>query len=119
VVGAFVFFFQLESFQKQSMLASIPIYFFSAVISSVIFIFGYTHFMMRGMSKMSSQKRKLNAEMLNVKFSDVIGLDEPKREALEVVSLIRDRALIKKIGGKIVKGILMQGPPGCGKTLLA
>jgi len=119
VLGMYVFVFQLESFQKQSMLASIPIYFFSAVISSVIFIFGYQFFMMRGFSQMSSQKKKLNVEAINIKFSDVIGLDEPKREAMEVVSLIRDRAMIKKIGGKIVKGILMQGPPGCGKTLLA
>jgi cell division protease FtsH len=118
VAGMYVFIFQLESFQKQSMLAQIPIYFFSAVISSIIFIMGY-RFILPGGTKMSSTKKKLNIEELNIKFSDVIGLGEAKREALEVVSLIRDRALIKKIGGKIVKGILMQGPPGCGKTLLA
>lgn len=119
VAGTYVFLFQLESFQKQTMIASFPIYFFSAVISSLVFVFGYRFFGMGGMSKLSSQSRKLDAEFLKIKFSDVIGLEEPKREAMEVVSLIRDRALVKKIGGKIIKGILMQGPPGCGKTLLA
>ncbi len=119
IAGSYVFLFQLESFQKQSLLASFPIYLFNAIVSSLVFVFGYRYFMMGGMSKLSSQSRKLDAEFINIKFSDVIGLEEAKRESLEVVQLIRDRALIKKIGGKIVKGILMQGPPGCGKTLLA
>ena len=119
IVGTYVFLFHLESFQKQSLLASFPIYFFNAIVSSLVFIFGYRYFMMGGMSKLSSQSRKFDAEFLKIKFSDVIGLEEAKRESMEVVALIRDRSLIKKIGGKIVKGILMQGPPGCGKTLLA
>ncbi len=119
IVGSYVFLFQLESFQKQSLLASFPIYLFNAVVSSLVFVFGYRYFMMGGMSKLSSQSRKLDAQFIKIKFSDVIGLEEAKREALEVVSLIRDRALVKRIGGKIIKGILMQGPPGCGKTLLA
>jgi cell division protease FtsH len=54
-----------------------------------------------------------------VKFSDVIGIDEAKEECWEVVQLIKDHARLKKIGGKILRGILMMGPPGCGKTYLA
>lgn len=118
-VGTFVFLFQLESFQKQTIMATAPMYLFHSIIASLVFVFGYKFFMMGGLSKLHSQTRKLDVEFLNVKFSDVIGLEEAKREAQEVVSLIRDRARIKKIGGKIIKGILMQGPPGCGKTLLA
>jgi len=119
VIGSYVFIFELESFQKQSLLASIPIYMLNGVVTSVIFIVGYQFILGNGMSKMGSNTTKMNVEFLKITFADVIGLDEAKREAMEVVSLIRDHALIKRIGGKIIKGILMQGPPGCGKTLLA
>ncbi|MEI8176880.1 MAG: AAA family ATPase, partial [Candidatus Omnitrophota bacterium] len=50
---------------------------------------------------------------------DIIGIDEAKAEAWEVVQLIKDHQRLKKIGGKIIRGILMLGPPGCGKTYLA
>jgi cell division protease FtsH len=118
VIGTVVF-FQLESFQKQTMMATTPMYLFQSIVASLVFVFGYRFFMMNGLTKLNSQSKKVDVEFLNVKFSDVIGLDEAKREAMEVVALIKDRARIKRIGGKIIKGILMQGPPGCGKTLLA
>lgn len=118
-IGTWVFLFQLESFQKQTIMATAPMYLFHSIVASLVFVFGYRFFMMGGLSKLNSQTRRLNVEFFNIKFSDVIGLEEAKREAQEVVALISDRARIKKIGGKIIKGILMQGPPGCGKTLLA
>lgn len=117
IAGTYVFLFQLESFQKQSLIAQAPVGLLMAIVSAMVFIFGYRFFLTGGFQKLKTQK--LNVEFLDVKFSDVIGLEEAKREAQEVVSLIRDRARVKKIGGKVIKGILMQGPPGCGKTLLA
>ena len=52
-------------------------------------------------------------------WEDVIGMEEVKVEAREIVKLVKDRAEVQKIGGKIIKGLLMMGPPGCGKTYLA
>lgn len=117
IYGFYIFLFQLESYQKQVMISQMPIYLISGAIHSVMFVGMYYLFLHGGLTKMKAQK--MQAEFVDVKFSDVIGLEEPKKEAAEVVSLIKDRARIKKIGGKIIKGILMQGPPGCGKTLLA
>ena len=65
------------------------------------------------------KKTKIDARAVNIKFSDVVGLTEAKREAWEVVQLIKDRTRVKAIGGKILKGVLLVGPPGCGKTMLA
>ncbi len=117
VAGSYVFFFQMESFQKQTLIGSTPPQMFIGVITTLLFLFGYQLFMTGGFQKL--QQKKFNVEFVGIKFSDVIGLEEAKREAQEVVALVRDRARVKKIGGKVIKGILMQGPPGCGKTLLA
>lgn len=59
------------------------------------------------------------AKEILIKWTDVIGMEEAKEEAMEVVNLIRDRAQLQRIGGRILRGILMIGPPGCGKTYLA
>ncbi|MDR3256802.1 MAG: AAA family ATPase, partial [Endomicrobium sp.] len=65
------------------------------------------------------KKNKIKGKGIAVSFKEVIGLEGAKKEALEVVQLIKDRKQLQKIGGKIIKGILFTGPPGCGKTLLA
>lgn len=117
IFGAYVFFFRLESFQRDTFVASSPVYLFQGLVTSLTFVFAYWLFLYGGLTRM--QAKKVNVEFVDTKFSDVIGLEEAKKEAMEVVSLIRDRARVNKIGGKIIKGILMQGPPGCGKTLLA
>ncbi len=56
---------------------------------------------------------------IKIHWSDVIGMEEAKQEASEVVRLVMDRVEVQKIGGKILRGILVMGPPGCGKTYLA
>ena len=52
-------------------------------------------------------------------FSDVAGLDEAVEELKEIVEFLRNPRKYQRLGGRIPKGVLLLGPPGCGKTLLA
>jgi len=74
-------------------------------------------------------KERPTKEVVNIKerqviqtgvtWDDVIGMEETKQEAREVIELIKDRARLQRVGGRIIKGLLLFGPPGCGKTYLA
>ena len=55
----------------------------------------------------------------NVRFSDVAGIGDVKFELSEIVDFLKNPAKYKKFGIKMPKGVLMIGPPGVGKTLVA
>jgi cell division protease FtsH len=54
-----------------------------------------------------------------IRFSHVAGIEESKAEVQEVVDFLRDPAKFSRLGGNLPKGILLIGPPGTGKTMLA
>jgi transitional endoplasmic reticulum ATPase len=67
-----------------------------------------------------SAMREVLVENPNIRWTDVGGLEEIKEKLRKVVEMpIRNPAIFRQFGIKPVKGVLLYGPPGCGKTLLA
>jgi len=63
--------------------------------------------------------RQMRAATSTVKFSAVAGCDEAKDEVQEIVEFLKDPARFRTTGGRMPKGVLLVGPPGTGKTMLA
>ena len=66
-----------------------------------------------------SRARMFTGDKPTVTFEDVAGADEAKQELNEVVEFLREPEKFISLGARIPKGVLMVGPPGCGKTLMA
>jgi len=78
----------------------------------------------RGGANQAFSFGRLNLKMFNtsrekVTFDDVAGLKEPKQELIEIVDFLKEPKKYLDIGAKIPRGVLLMGPPGSGKTLLA
>jgi cell division protease FtsH len=66
-----------------------------------------------------SRARLMNSNQPKVTFSDVAGVEEAKEELREIIEFLKDPGRFSRLGGRIPKGVLLLGPPGSGKTLLA
>ena len=66
-----------------------------------------------------SRHRVLNKEQSKVTFKDVAGIEEAKDEVAEIIEFLRNPRKFQRLGGRIPRGVLLVGEPGCGKTLLA
>jgi len=71
------------------------------------------------MSFGKSRAKLLGKETPKVTFKDVAGVDEAKEEVEEIIEFLKNPVKFKKLGAKIPRGVLLYGPPGAGKTLLA
>ena len=96
-------------------------------ILPVVIFGGLLFFMLRqaqgsnsqAMSFGRSKAKMFTGDKPTVTFDDVAGADEAKEELAEVVEFLREPEKFISLGARIPKGVLMVGPPGCGKTLLA
>ncbi|MEK7485116.1 MAG: AAA family ATPase, partial [Planctomycetota bacterium] len=94
----------------------------------LIFIFIY-FFFIRGMRNngmgggvlsFGRSRAKLHIkERTGITFNDVAGIDEAKSEVQEIVEFLKNPEKFQRLGGRIPRGVLLIGSPGCGKTLLA
>jgi len=66
-----------------------------------------------------SRAKRFGDSLAKKTFADVAGVDEAKEELLEIVDFLRNAERYSRLGAEIPKGVLLMGPPGCGKTLLA
>ncbi len=120
--------FSSEIIEEMSPLLSI---FLSWVLPLLIFIVIGQYISKKMLSKMSGGKDsmmfgmgKSNAKVYvksseGIKFSDVAGEDEAKENLTEIVDYLHNPGKYKDIGASMPKGILLVGPPGTGKTMLA
>ena len=69
---------------------------------------------------LGKSRAKIQAQSdLNIRFPDVAGVDEAKEELQEVVEFLKHPKKFQTLGGRLPKGVLLVGPPGTGKTMLA
>jgi len=74
----------------------------------------------QGFLNIGSNRIHIHAETdHDVTFDDVAGAESAKEELKEVIDFLKDPSRIQALGGRMPKGVLLVGPPGCGKTLLA
>jgi len=66
-----------------------------------------------------SRHKVVSKEMTNIHLEDVAGVEEAKEEVQEIIEFLKHPKKFQRLGGRVPRGVLLVGHPGCGKTLLA
>ena len=66
-----------------------------------------------------SRHKVTDKEHSSVRLADVAGIDEAREEVTEIIEFLKNPKKFQRLGGRVPRGVLLAGPPGCGKTLLA
>ena len=87
-------------------------------------IYGYAMWRMRqggGAMSFGRNRAKIYDQSTNfgTTFADVAGVEEAKSELVEIIDFLKNPQKYQRLGGRIPKGVLLVGPPGTGKTMLA
>jgi cell division protease FtsH len=72
-----------------------------------------------GLGQSRARRYEATTDKEHITFNDVAGIDEVEAELVEIVDFLKHPDRYQRLGGSIPKGVLLVGPPGAGKTLLA
>ena len=87
-------------------------------ILRVVIIYGFLFFMFSKMMP-GNHKNPIVAKVPEIKFDDIAGYEETKKNMEFLVQFLKDDSSVKKMGARVPKGVVLYGPPGTGKTLMA
>ncbi|MBW7955253.1 ATP-dependent zinc metalloprotease FtsH [Patescibacteria group bacterium] len=113
---------EVKNLSVQEIIISLIVNILPIVVMAILFLFLFRQARgaQDGIMGIGRSKAKLFVKgKQDTKFADVGGMDEAKRELEEVVDFLKNPKKYKKVGARTPKGVLMVGPSGTGKTLLA
>ncbi len=116
------------SYDRPSDRSAMFVTFLSLLLPILLFVFLWSMFrrtrdqimgggFLSGFSK--SPAKRYESSETPITFKDVAGLEGVKADLQEIVDFLRDPERFQRLGGRVPKGVLLNGPPGTGKTLLA